>query len=215
MATDDSEWDQHHRVVRDRLNWTAVISNAALIVAIVGGAMQSSDASAVLKTFASSLVLFGVGAGIGLLGAELALFADIEWKRGTAWWEDPEGPAKELAALHARAHEISSPQLLVENFEEMKRIAARVQDLVPLAEKGGAESRAKVVRSIRLNRFATAGRLGSMVLCAGGFVWLIVSVHAFWPSSPLPPVGSMRAGHSAALPETPSVSALGCRATSP
>lgn len=173
MPVDDREWDQHHRVVRDRLNWTAVLANGALIVAIVGGAMQASDPVKVLGGFSLSLFLFGLGAGAGLASAELALSGDQEWKRGTAWWEDPDGLAKKLAAMNARMIELHVAGTLVENAAEVKALAAKVGTLGEAAQAEGRASIERVRRSQRLNRAAQAMRVASMLLCAAGFGWFL------------------------------------------
>lgn len=177
MTQDDREWDQHHREVRHRLSWTGLVANGALIIAIVGGGAQADDFLQVLHSMALPLTVFGAGAALGLIGEEIALKADIEWKRGSAWWEDPEGPAKEVARLNKRVRELlatgalqqPSPELL----QEFKGIVARTAELSPVIQVNGERTRGMVKRSITLSRVAAPFRWGSLALCAAGFATML------------------------------------------
>ncbi len=179
MPLDDREWDQHHREVRHRLSWTGLIANGAAIVAILGGAAQSDMFLTVVYTMTPPLALFGVGAAAGLIAEEISLKADIEWKQGSAWWENDEGPAKEITRISERLREMQADHSIekTENAPEVLRLTSRAKDLIPRAQDQGPKATARVRKSIKLNRQAAIVRWLSLGLCAGGFVAVLLAAY--------------------------------------
>ena len=175
MATDDREWDQHHRSVRHRLGWAPLLANGGLIVAIVSGAAQTSNPQAGLHYFAAPLVFYGVGAAFGLVGEQLALRGDEEWKRGTAWWEDPEGPFRRLQRDIDRVAELQAQPKTPENLRAIRALASEMKPLIEVTGRVGPTTISQVTKSGRLKRWASGIRWSSLVACTLGFAAMVAS----------------------------------------
>lgn len=178
MPVNDHEWDQHHREASRRLGWAPLLANGAVILAVIGGAASGDQIYETIASATLPLIIFGIGAAAGLASEEFALRADIEWKRGTAWWEDDDGPTKrlyrlvpeinELEAREPRSQEIKDS--LLARLAEAKVLAAR-------AQTEGPPTLQKVRLSRRLNKIATALRVASMLCCGLGVLALLIEAN--------------------------------------
>jgi hypothetical protein len=179
MPVDDREWDQHHREVRHRLSWTGLVSNGAAIVAMVGGAAQSDKFLAIVYIMTVPLALFGLGAASGLVAEEISLKADIEWKRGTAWWENEDGPAKESVRINKRLIEMQDDGSILkpENAPEVLNLTSRGKEAAQQAQEEGPKSIRRVRLSVRLNRGAAVVRWLSLSLCGIGFAAMLATAN--------------------------------------
>ena len=176
MAIDDREWDQHHREVRHRLSWTGLVANGAAIVAIIGGAAQSDAFFSAVYVMTVPLTLFGLGAAAGLIAEEISLKADIEWKQGSAWWEDEAGPAKESVRINRRLLEMQADGSLhlLALAAEVRALASRAKEVADHAIKEGPKATDRVRLSMKLNRRAAILRAVSLGLSAVGFAAILV-----------------------------------------
>lgn len=172
----DQEWDQHHREVRHRLSWAPLLANGVLIVTVLSGALGSDDPSAMVRQTIAPLFLFGLGASVGFLAEELALKGDIEWKYGTAWWENENGPAKRLMPLPAKINALAEKSRTAEEDLELYRLLDEGSTLSAEAMRDGPAATDRVKKSLRLTKAAFWCRCGSLAHCSVGFIALLLTI---------------------------------------
>jgi hypothetical protein len=112
---------------------------------------------------------FGAGVAAGLISEELALRGDVEWKRGTSWWEDEDCPAKRMHKLAPQFNELAASEPMTREVADQARgLIAEAKRLSERAAKEGRPTIAKVRRSTPRNGAAAGLRRASLLGCGLG-----------------------------------------------